>query len=327
MQHPSVHRIFLKDQPGLWEQLHAASEGATVFSSTEWLTVMAEVFQRHAMGFVMVGDDKPIAGIPLLSHRRGPLRIAAPLPVSLYAGLLMSEVTYAPLDPLLQVIENEFHFVSLSASLAVQQRTLFGTRGWRLHKQQTIRIALSDMQSVWDGYSQSLRRKLRRVSEGVLTLDREPPINVIVRMFEQSYLRHGVLPPIPASTIEQWLLALRHRDIVHCYAARHADGRCASVRVVIRSGDVLYDWLAGSDPTVSPSASHWLLHAILELYAAKGCALFDFMGANTPGVTDFKRSFGGYGHVYYEAEWYRPALLRHLNSLRSARLRHRRGFK
>jgi CelD/BcsL family acetyltransferase involved in cellulose biosynthesis len=327
MPHWSVHTVSLHEQPALWERLHADSPDSNVFSSAKWLSVMAEVFHRHALGFVLESDGTPMAGIPLLLRRRGPLRVATPLPISLYAGLIRCAASPLPLDQLLSVIEHEFHFISLSAVFSGEERNMLAMRGWRLRKQQSIRISLNDMQSVWEGFSQSLRRKLRRASEGQLRLDTDPPLDLVVRMFEQSYLRHGTLPPIPGTTLERWLRALTECGITNCFAARHPDGRYAAVRVVIRNGNVLYDWLAGVDPSVAPSAAHWLVHALLARYAAEGCMLFDFMGANTPGVTDFKRSFGGYDHEYHEAEWYRPSVLRHLNALRNKRQRLRRGFR
>lgn len=326
MQHTSVHTVALKEHPEVWDRLHAVSANATVFSSTKWLLAMAEAFQRRTEAFVIQVGDAPVAGIPLLVHRRGPLRIAAPLPISLYAGFLQA-ADVLPLDQLLEHVEKRFHFISLSASLPEQYRRTFGTRGWWLRRQQTIRLDVSDMQSVWNGYAQSLRRKLRRAEEASFQLDNDPPTVEIVRMFEQSYLRHGNLPPIPGTIITPWLNLLRQRGIARCFAARHPDGRCAAVRVVVAEGGTLYDWLAGADPSVAPSASHWLLHSVIAWHSARDFQLFDFMGANTPGVTDFKRSFGGYEYEYYEADWYRPAFLRHLNAIRSKRLRVRRGFR
>ncbi len=326
MQQISVHTISLHEHPQIWERLHAGSPAATVFSSAEWLTVMADAFQRHATGFVLVVEDQPVAGIPLLVHQRGPLRLASPLPISLYAGLL-SKADVFPLDRLLESVEQQFHFISLSAALDEGTQSAFTNRGWRLRQQKTYRISLENMQAVWEGYAQSLRRKLRRAAEAEFQLDASPAVDEIIGMFEQSYLRHGKRPPIPGSAVAIWLRALQQHGVAQCFAARHPDGRCAAVRVVVRSGDVLYDWLAGADVSVAPSASHWLLHSILGRFAEKGCVLFDFMGANTPGITDFKRSFGGFEHEYYEAEWYRPALLRHLNTLRSKQRRILRGFR
>ena len=327
MQNWSVHTVSLHDQPGLWDTLHAASADATVFSSTRWLTVMARAFQRRALGFVLTEDGTPAAGIPLLLHKRGPLRIAGPLPITLYAGLLRRPGCNSGLATLLSGVERYFHFISLSAVTNGDEGSLLSARGWRLRTQQSIRIRLGDMNAVWEGYNQSLRRKLRRASESGFQLDDDPPTGLIVRMFEQSYLRHGKLPPIPGPTIDRWLSLLRQQGLVSCFAARQADGRSAAVRVVIRSGNVLYDWLAGADPSVAPSSSHWLVHSIMQHYSDNGCVLFDFMGANTPGVSDFKRGFGGETIEYHEAEWYRPALLRHLNTVRGKRLRLRRGFR
>ena len=183
---------------------------------------------------------------------------------------------------------------------------------------------MGDMDAVWDGYSQSLRRKLRRVPAGGFRLDLDPSTAMVVRMFEQSYSRHGLRPPLPGELLTRWLGELRRSGTAECYTALHPDGRPAAARVVIRDGARLFDWLAGSDPTVAPSASHWLVHTLLVRYSAAGCTLFDFMGANTPGVSDFKRSFGGTLHAYDEAEWYRPSLLRHIAMARNRRRRTRR---
>ncbi len=323
----SVHTVSLHEQPELWERLLAVSRDASVFSSPAWLTVMAQTFRKRALGFVLARDGEPFAGIPLLLHRRGPLRLAAPLPITLYAGLIRSESASPFLDPLLRTVEKRFHFIALSARMSAEERNLLASRGWRLRRQQSIRISLQNPEAIWNGYSQSLRRKIRRADETELQLDTDPAVELIVRMFEQSYLRHGTLPPIPGKTLEDWLVALRGRNIVQCFSARHPDGRCAAVRVVIKSGDVLYDWLAGADPAIVPSASHWLVHTLLQRFSQEGCVVFDFMGANTAGVTDFKRGFGGSIHEYYEAEWYRPAILRHIGMLRGRRVRLVRGFR
>lgn len=323
----SVHTVSLHEQPELWERLLAASPDASVFSGTAWLTTLAQTFRKRALGFVVSSDGEPRAGIPLLLHRRGPLRLAAPLPITLYAGLIRTVADASLLDPLLRMIERRLHFVVLSATMSEAERELLHSHGWRVRSQQTLRISLQDPEALWNGYNQSLRRKIRRAEEAGLQLDADPPSGEIIRMYEQSYFRHGNLPPIPGKTLEAWLGALRARSIVRCFSARHADGRCAAVRVVLRSGDTLYDWLAGADPAVIPSASHWLVHAILRKFSQEGCLLFDFMGANTPGVTDFKRSFGGVIHEYHEAEWYRPGILRHIGAWRGRRIRMDRGYR
>ena len=83
MQNWSVHTVSLHDQPALWDTLHASAVNATVFSSTRWMTLMSQVFQRRPLAFVLTGSEGPACGIPLLMHKRGPLRVAAALPITL----------------------------------------------------------------------------------------------------------------------------------------------------------------------------------------------------------------------------------------------------
>ncbi|MBR9973955.1 MAG: GNAT family N-acetyltransferase [Bacteroidetes bacterium] len=326
MQHRSVFTISLREQPEIWDRLFADSPDATVFGSVRWLTLLATVFGREAFAVIAGDPERPTAGIPVLQHRRGPLRLSSPLPITLYAGILRSRGPALPLDDLLPTVERRLHFASLNAVWSQEERTALSSRGWELRRRHTYRLDIDNTEQIWNGYSQSLRRKLRRVPAGGFRLDVDPPTAMIVRLFDQSYSRHGIRPPLPGVVLDRWLAELRRNNLAFCFAACHPDGRPAAVRVVLRDGPRLFDWLAGSDPAVAPSASHWLVHTILDRFSGEGCELFDFMGANTPGVSDFKRGFGGSLFEYDEAEWYRPSLLRHLSALRNRRRRRWRGL-
>ncbi|MBN1446434.1 MAG: GNAT family N-acetyltransferase [Bacteroidetes bacterium] len=317
----------LKDAP-IWDRLHTAAPHASVFSSTSWLTVLAEVFERRATADVALRGDMPIAGIPLLTERRGPLRVSTPLPVTLYAGWVsVSSLPDEALSVLLAHIERRCHYVALGLADDAALIPHLQGRGWVLRRMHSRIISIEHRDDIWNGYSQSLRRKIRRAEDNGLHLDDDPPTTLLTECYERSYRRHGVAPPITAIRMQRWIDDLRRQDSIALHAARRTDGRCAAIRAVIRDGDTLYDWLAGADPEIAPSASHWLVHTLLERYSAAGCRTFDFMGANTPGVSDFKRGFGGSLHPYIEAEWYRPRLLKGLTRFRSRRILRRRGLQ
>ena len=331
MQQWSVKTVSLTEDAPLWDRLHASSNRATVFSSSGWLRLLGEVFERPATASLLLSGDDPVAGIPLLTAQRGPLRVSPPLPITLYAGWLADErrvtVPSSGLHDLLDHIERHCHYASLGLPPKEALADLLRTRRWTLHRMQTRRIAIADADALWRGYSQSLRRKLRRAHESDLHLDHDPPSALMADCYELSYQRHGISPPIPKERVRGWIEALKRNGLVATYAARRLDGRCAAVRAVTRDGDMLYDWLAGADPAVAPSASHWLVHEILTHYHEQGCRHFDFMGANTPGVADFKRSFGGELVPYVDAEWYRPAFLKTINRIRSRSIRRQRGIQ
>lgn len=317
-----VETVRLGDAGAAWDELHGRAEGI-VFNSSDWLHTLADIYGREAQ-CVLVSDGENIrAGIPLLLKRKGMLRYSGALPMSLYSGFLHtlgSEDYPGACEALLGESEQLCHFASLSLPHDAALISVLTSRGWDIQHRLSLRLDLSNPDRLWDGYSQSLRRKIRRASEVPLTIRDDAPVDVLIDLYQRSYLRHGILPPTPPQQMRGWLSRLRHEGLVHCFAAYRADGVPAAARALIREGAMVYDWLAGADPAVAPSGSHSLLHTILLRYAAEGAKTFDFMGANTPGVVEFKKSFGPYEHPYVEAHWYRTPLVKTLLRIQSARL-------
>ena len=325
----TVQTVSLGEESNSWDDLQASAPDATIFSSRSWLNLTARQFGREALGIVLFRDDAPVAGIPLLTARKKLLRVSTAVPISLYSGWTSVQnmsLSDPSIDKLIESIERRCHVVSLTVAAEGTPLQQFRQRGWQVQQRHSRRITLDDPASTCGAYSQSVRRKIRRADESGLSIEQDPPVQVLADCYGQSYQRHGITPPIPQSTIERWLADLRRETIISSFAAIRADGRCAASRVLIRDGKHLFDWLAGANPTLGASASHWLLHNILEHYAGEGVRVFDFMGSNTPGVSDFKRSFGGRETDYYEMEWYRPRLLKQVNMLRGRQLRRKRGL-
>jgi hypothetical protein len=312
----------LADAGAVWDELHRRANGI-VFSSAAWLRALADMYGRDAHCALVSDGEVVRAGSPLLLKQKGMLRYSGELPMSLYSGLLHTlgaEAFTEASEALFGETEQLCHFASLSLPREDVLLPVLSTRGWELRNRLSLRLDLSNADHLWDGYSQSLRRKIRRASEMPLNLSDDVSADVLIDLYSKSYLRHGLHPPTQPGQMRGWILRLKREGLLQCFGAFRADGVPAAARALIRDGDTVYDWLAGADPAVSPSASHWLLHSILLRYADEGARTFDFMGANTPGVVDFKRSFGSYEHPYIEANWYRSPLVKTLLRLQSARL-------
>ncbi len=309
-----------------WDELHLRS-AAPIFSSRRWLRVLSEVFGRDAHASLLRENGQLRAGIPLLLKHKGMLRYSGTLPGTLYSGLVhdfRGEDLQLYLPTLLAEIERTCHFASLSLPHDTMLIDMLGSRGWEIRRQLSLRLDISDASQLWVGYSQSLRRKIRRADEAQLTFSDDAPAGLLADMYQNSYQRHGLNPPTPPEHMRKWILALRREELLETFVAYRADGVPAAARAAIRDGDVVYDWLAGADPAVSPSASHWLLHSMLGRFSDQGARVLDFMGANTPGVVEFKRSFGPAEHPYIEANWYRSSLVKALSRLQTSRLARRR---
>ncbi|MEX0599100.1 MAG: GNAT family N-acetyltransferase, partial [Rhodothermales bacterium] len=74
------------------------------------------------------------------------------------------------------------------------------------------------------------------------------------------------------------------------FAVRHksSDEIHAAV-VILNDGRTAYYWIAGSRPGDGMTV---LIGELLPRLFNQGIELFDFMGANTPGIAEFKRKFG-----------------------------------
>ncbi len=289
-----------------WDAFHTSSADATIFGSSRWLRIAAQVFGGHP-AYVVVHDDgsepHDHCGVPLLLRHRGPFTIAAALPITLYGGMYLSDAD-APddaLEVLYARIERKTFFATLMLPIGSAAGRIAESRGWERIPQQTVRITIADIEATWRGFSQSLRRKIRRADDAGLHCEPSTDFSIILSMHEESYARHGMKPPVPIEQLAGWLGALASEGIITQYVARDADNRPRAARVVICDGATVYDWL---------------VHDIMRRHAALGCAVFDFMGANTPGVSEFKFLFGGEVVAYDVVRFRRSRAVRWLEQLK-----------
>jgi hypothetical protein len=320
-----AHIAPLADVPE-WDDLARVHAHGRVFASRKWLGILADIFGTTTDVAIVSGPDGPVVGIPLLTRRRGPLRVVPPPPISLYNGLVMGPDT--PADAIaagLAAVERHCHFAALLCPPALPRRTFRDRARWGLLDQESLVVDIADVDEAWRRFSQSLRRKLRRAEEQRLVLHTLDDETLLLALHQQSYARHALAPPIPGDTLRAWLRLLREEGMAECYGASLPAGGTVAARVVIPDGDVLFDWLAGADVAHHDIAgSHWLVASILREASARSMRRFDFMGANTPGVTDFKRSFGGELLSFCTATFYRSALVRSIEQVRNLLRRRRR---
>lgn len=310
-----------------WDALARQQPHGAVFASRRWLSIVADLFGLSADAILVSDARGPVAGVPFLTRKRGPLRIAPPHPITLYNGIVA--LPDAPREAIaagLAALERRCHYAALLAPPHLDAR-VFGDRPrWQTTEQASIVVDVADFEQTWKQFTQSLRRKIRRAEEQSLVFHRIEDTGLLLALHQKSYARHAIAPPLPADTLRAWVRTLQQEGIAECYGASLPAGAVIAARAVIPDGDVLFDWLAGAEIAHHDiAASHWLVARILQEASARAMRRFDFMGANTPGVTDFKRSFGGLTTPYLVAAYYRHPIIHSLERARNElRLRRRR---
>ena len=92
-----------------------------------------------------------------------------------------------------------------------------------------------------------------------------------------------------------------------------ADGAPEGGLAVLHDGRTAHYWIAGSTP--GPAMTVLLGHTLPRLRDA-GLQTFDFVGANTPSIAEFKRHFGPALTPYFHLEKFTRPELRLLHRLR-----------
>ena len=310
------------DSYDFWDRFVEKSPQGSVFQSSAWITVIAEQFGLKPEILVVVDGDAIAGGIVLYRKSRLGIEIAAQPPATPYNGILHAaapdrknqkqqaeeaEVTQL----LLQRIGQEVRYAHFTLPPSIGDVRPYQWCGWNAGVQFTYINSLEDCAAVWENLSPSLRRKITHAREGNFTISEDGDVESLVTLQELSYARSSLRPVLDTARYRQLCGTLRSKGIVRIYSIADSEGSIRSARAIVLSGRSAYYWLSGSYPVSGDdSASHLLLWEIFERLSKSGFSHFDFMGANTPRIVEFKRSFGGILTSYYDVSWCRPAALR-----------------
>lgn len=268
----------------LWD----ASPGRTPFAHPAAVRAFGDAFGLTPR-VVALGDGS--AAVPLFERRRGPLRGAALPPLCpvlrpLLAEPLREAETHrraSPLDRLLERLDGEAHQWTLA--LGDDDLRPYTWAGWTAQPRATYVSDLDgDPQA---GYSSGVRRTLRQ--SGAFAVERDDDATAeAVRLMAASYRRGGGALGLDEGAVVDLARAFVRAGLAETWTARRG-GAVEAAMTVARDGRRAFYWIGGSRPGPAMTV---LAGAILARLAAEGVATFDWCGANTPSIAEFKRRFG-----------------------------------
>ena len=149
-------------------------------------------------------------------------------------------------------------------------------------------INLAPLEDLMQDWSASARRTWRKHKDDYHFAE-GGSVDDLVELVAAGYARHGKRLPIPGPALISWSEDLIHTEIGRLYTLMQGSTLAAGV-LILRGPVRAWYWLAGSFP--GPAMTVLLGHLLPHLHD-QGVPAFDFMGANTPGISEFKRRFGG----------------------------------
>ncbi len=253
-------------------------------------------------------EGRAQGGIIVLEKRKGPFRAAIVPPFTSYSTcILPSRESAADIhgrtsvqERLLEAIEPDFHQMRLHLPPDVTDTRPLVWRGWRVSPFYTYRIALREGADLMTGWSESTRRRYRNARDTYTFAETPGDADALIGLNRAAYERRGRSYPVPATALRDLIRRLHDNDLVRIFSVRQGDNPFPEAAVaVLADRHTAYYWVAGSLPG---DAMTVLLGHLLPRLRSEGVAVFDFVGANTPSIAEFKRKFGARLTPYYAAE-------------------------
>ena len=303
-----------------WGRLWDLSPQRTVFSRLEFVTALASATGLEVAVLFVANGGEDVAAAAVPWRRRGPYREILIPPLTPFSAVILNKEPAeneihgrtSELERLLAGLEDHFDVVRLHLPPALRDVRPASWRGWDVQPFYTYVAPLPSPPSGWSTNTartfEKLRPEYKASTLGGAASD-------LARLSAAGYRRHGRRPPSDADRLEAIVDAVTAAGLASVYSVRgRATGAVEAAVVVVRSGAEAAYWLAGSEPGPAMTV---LIGELLEDLAAKGVAHLDFVGANTPGIAEFKRKFGSSLVPYYRIEYVGRRELRLLYSFRS----------
>ncbi len=318
---------FEKDEYPIWDSFVASSTQGTIFNTTGWAECIKEVFGvQHAL-YGVFRNDSFVGGISFFHKKKLGLPLITKFLLTPYCGILFSlpqEQKYQKalteqneiIDLLLAQLEQQFAFIHLSLHPAVFDLRQFLWRNWQSLPQYTYINSLANLSEAWERLSSSTRRKINRAEEKQLVISEKTDPMQLLQFQEESYSRNHLKPPLPFHLFKRYCDVLLRKKFLRIFSISDKEGNVYGERAVVVWKSFAYDWIAGTNPQyLDENANHLLAWEIFKKLSSEGAKTFDFLGANTPSIVEFKRSFGGELVTYFEVRYFSSAMMKALETL------------
>lgn len=279
-----------------WRALEQASPQRSPFSALSYARRAAEAYGLRCRMHLIAENGQDAAGAIILWRRRGPYREVRLPPFTQYSALLMraasSEAAVhsrtSRLEMLLDSLESAYDRLDLMATISDVRPANW--RRWRVQPLYTYTLALASDPAT-ARWSSSAERTWRRYQKLFRVEETGPdPAQAVVSLCRESYRRHGKTLPGGQASLLSLVRNLQRDGRARLFTARRrGQDTAAAGLAVLLNGDTACYWIAGSAPGPAMTV---LLGRVLPLLGEAGVTHFDFVGANTPSIAEFKRRFG-----------------------------------
>ncbi len=321
-------------QPGeetLWNDF-IEENNLPLFFGLKWARIIQTLTGRPYKILLIEKNEVVQGGLLYWPHKRFGLHALTPVPFTPYTGPVLKQESAEKNSTriafnsqchelLARHLLQRFDFIRITTHPQLSDIRPYLWSGFEAFPFYTYRLPLDG--NAETRYNNTLKRQIRTAEKEGLSVETSGECEPIADFVEQSYRAHGFNPPLPKKDVLRLTEAVLREETGRLFYVYTAGGERIGGVLLTEDRNTVYYTLSGIKRAykhVQPMA--FLLHSVFgdERLRHKE---FDFIGANTPALEQFKRGFGGSLIPYYGLSRYRSGFVRKIVQINEA-LRHNR---
>lgn len=299
-----------------WDLFVDESEHGTIFHKSNWNLAVCNGEPGVNVSVIACfnQDNKLVAGAILCWKKVfGRFKIVFAPYATTYSGILIKErdseylskresFRFNLLSELLEFIEKQFHSISMALPPSFQDVRIFNWRNYSSRIFYTYVGDLTKKEDLINGFLPAIRRQIKKAEsiESEVTFNKEKEhFETVYSLISKSYKRQSHQFRFSK---EQFFSILNKPEFdknISIYSISDKNIPVASI-VLLVDKDTAYYWLAGGDHTkFNTGLNQLLLWDVLQRVSKEGIKYFDFIGANTASITNYKSGYNFNLKSYY----------------------------
>ncbi|NBC82523.1 MAG: GNAT family N-acetyltransferase [Bacteroidetes bacterium] len=301
-----------------WNEFVNECEQSTVFHLTHVLEPLAQYLKSSFRILALYNkDNKIIAGFPFLYRKKfNYFHIVYYPPLIPFYGIILKEkVTDYPsrnlkykheiFNNFIEYFSTHFSYIKINFPISESDIRPFQWSGFNIKLHYTFTQELRDSKKIFAGFDADVKRRVKKALEKPFIVENSLNRSKIENHFElqeETFKRQKIQSPLNKKSFVEYIQNLSLNGLVDAYTLQLESKPVASFIYLIHKTNAYY-WLAASDPTFYKEGVNQLLFwKSLEGVMTKGITHFDFVGAATPSVAEYKATYNFNLTPYYGIE-------------------------
>ncbi|MDA1029415.1 MAG: hypothetical protein O3B41_10240 [Bacteroidetes bacterium] len=274
-----------------WNNLNAVNIASSPFTEFTFAERLAEIF-----GWTLVpvfwGD---VLGVCFVVRSRAWTKDAVVPPFAPFSCIALSEsVPILDRVPLLHRLFEDIPSIPFSRVYSFDPRlciTGISPTGYQLAEKQTYVVQTAPLNQAMTSFSEGTKRHFNRSKDDYSFQIDRLPLSTLCELVSDGYRHHNQSAPLQTTQLENLATEMGELPFARKMGLFSAETvELHAGMVLLCSQEKAWYWLVGSKR--GPAMTVLLANAIHYLHE-QNIPSFDLMGANTDGITEFKRRFGG----------------------------------